>query len=299
MLGAAMNKLLISLVLFVLTNTVLAQSKPIRLIVPAGPGGQIDIMCRDLEQIVIKNLKRNLTCDFKPGAGGYLALKEVAKNRTNEVLLTTIDASGLANMILNYGDIAVDDFNYIGMLGTTSLGLAVAKNNKKTLAEIRTIAHNGIGGIQHYHTWLLTDRLKTAIVDVPFKSATEMLTAVIGGHIDAIWGTATALEAFDRTDKIDIVAVIGPRRLPQLPTVPTFGELGIKDFGTVSYWLLISNNTADAETVKQLQDILRTTPLTNSNIQFEQNQFDQGRSIVYNRVQRQSQFVEFIKMSTK
>lgn len=294
-----MIKTLISFIIFVLATAAQAQTKPIRLIVPAGQGGQIDIMCRDLEQIVIKHLKRNLICDFKPGAGGYIGVKEVAKNRTNEVLLTTLDASGLANMVLNFGDIAVDDFTYIAMMGTTSLGLAVAKNNKKPLTEIKNIAHNGIGGIQHYHTWLLNERLKTAITEVPFKSATEMLTAVIGGHVDAIWGTATALQAFDKTDKIDIVAVVGPRRLPQLPTVPTFGELGLKDFGTVSYWVLISNNTADAEVIKQLQDVLKTVTLPNANIQSEPSLFDQGRSIVQNRILKQSQFIEYVKTTNK
>lgn len=268
---------------------------PIHIIIPAGPGGQIDIMCRDLVKAISVNLKRDSYCDFKAGAGGYLGIQQVAKTH-NETVITILDAITLSNMMLSFTDININDFSYIAMVGNTSLGLAVANGHSHRLQDIKTIADGGVGGIQQYHTWTLSTKLKQNILAVPYKSRSEQINALLGGTVDAAWGTVTSLQPQAQMGKIDIIAVVGSQRVPQLPNIPTFNELGISLFGSQSPWLVFANTSADAGLVKDLREMLKKTIFSDTTgIVPDPVNFAKSQELIQSSIQNQSKFVDYIK----
>jgi tripartite-type tricarboxylate transporter receptor subunit TctC len=268
----------------------------IHIIIPAGPGGQIDIMCRDLEKAITQQLNRHSYCDFKPGAGGYIGLQQVARTRTNEVLVSMIDSMSMAGMFVNFKDINIDDYHYIGMVGNTSIGLAMNNNHIVKLNDIRSIADNGIGGLTHYHTWELGKRNKTDIMSVPFKSRGEMYSSLLNQDVDAMWGTATSLQAYQQSGKVSIIAVVGPHRVTQLPNVPTFSELGYKNFGVQSSWIVFANATADQETLVQLQGVLSKPIFSDATgVVPDPANFSRSRELIQTDIQNQTKFVDYIK----
>jgi len=293
-----LNKIITVIILLLVSLTLRAQP-PVHIIVPAGPGGQIDIMCHELGRALSTYLKRDSYCDYKSGAGGYMGLQQVAKTR-NETLISVYDAVSFSNAILNFDDIGVDNFTYIAMVGNTSLGLAVAAGHSRRLQDIKTIADGGVGGIQQYHTWMLSSKIKQDILAVPYKSRGEQISAVLGGSVDATWGTVTSLQPQAQMGKVDILAVVGSKRVPQLPNIPTFGELGLGAFGVQSPWLVFANTSADTELVKDLQEMLKKNIFSDvTGIVPDPDNFDKSRELLQKSLQNQSRFIDYIKKSNQ
>ena len=291
-----LNKIVTVLLLLLISLSTRADNGSIHIIIPAGAGGQIDIMCRDLEKAITQRLNRHSYCDFKPGAGGYIGLQQVAKTRTNEVVVSMLDTMSMAGMFINFKDISIDDYHYIGMVGNTSIGLAMNKAHMMQINDVKTIADNGVGGLTHYHTWELANRIKHDILSVPFKNRGDLVSSLLNQDVDAMWGTATSLQSYEQTGKVAIIAVVGPRRLPQLPTIPTFAELGYKNFGIQSSWLVFANASADPATLLQLREILAQPVFGEaSGVIPDPTNFAKSRELIQESMQTQAKFIDYIK----
>ena len=105
-----------------------AWAQPVKMVVPFSPGGQVDIVTREVEQIITQELKRSVVVEYRLGAGSSIGITSVAKTKTNEVVLMAIDANALANVIVS-NDLSLTDFKFLNLLGTTSTALAVVKGS--------------------------------------------------------------------------------------------------------------------------------------------------------------------------
>ena len=299
--------------LLLFTLTAHAQ-KPIKIVIPFGVGGLVDNSNRRLHEALTQELGRLIQIDPRPGAAGYIGLKHMATVKNDEVVITVIDAMALSNVILLHDDVALEDFKYIGQLGvTTSVALAVRKGSTlKNIDAWRTqgrsinVGINGFAGAHHYYNWLFESQTRIPMTYIPYKGVNEMLNNLIGGHIDAGWANLLALEAQEQSGKIDIVAVVHPQRADTMPNVPTFGELGIKTPGNAK-WLVISNDTTDLVTVKQIEQalvklvndprfvqIMRTTGII-----IEPKLVDQAKTSMTASLKQQTKFIEYIKTTRK
>lgn len=303
-----LNKI-IATVLLLFTLTAQAQ-KPIKIVIPFGVGGLVDNSNRRLQEALVQELGRPVQLDPRPGAAGYIGLKHMAATKNDEVLITIIDAMAVANVILLHDDIALEDFKYIGQLGTTtSVALAVKKGSLlKNIDAWRTqgrsinVGINGVGGAHHYYHWLFETQAKIPTTYVPYKGVNEMLNNLLGGHLDAGWANLPALEAHAQAGKIDIVAVVHPQRSETMPDVPTFGELGIKT-PLNAKWLVISNVTTDLNTLRQIEQALvklvndpqfvQTMKITGINIE-PKNVKNASESMTAS-IKQQIKFIEYIK----
>ena len=303
------NKI-IAVLLLLVTLAAHAQQKPIKIVIPFGVGGLVDNSNRRLQEALVQELGRPIQIDPRPGAAGYIGLKHMAGTKNDEVLITIIDAMALSNVILLHDDVALEDFNYIGQLGvTTSVALAVKKGSKlkniddwRSLGRSVNVGINGIAGAHHYYNWLLESQTRIPMTYIPHKGVNEMLNNLIGGHIDAGWANLPSLEVHEQAGRIDIVAVVHPQRADTMPNVPTFGELGIKTPGNAK-WLLISNNTTDLVSLKQVEQalvklvndqqfvkIMRTTGII-----IEPKLVGQAQSSMTASLKQQTKFIEYIK----
>jgi len=281
-------------------TSVLAQ--PIKIVVPFTPGGQVDIIAREAEKLITQELKRPVVVEYKLGAGGVVGVGSVARNKTNDVTLMTIDSNVLANTML-LDNIALSDFKYLHLLGTTSTALIMTKNspignikNWKNIKRPITIGTNGFGGAHHYYTYTLGKSMGINFVIVPYKGIGSAMNDLIGGTIDAMWGGVATFTPYEQSGKIEIIATLSNRRLPYAPHVPTFTELGY-NAGPSTHWMVITNSTADPETVRQITELFQKLPTdsefyTKTNLLFEKGSME---SIIKSRIQEQREFAEIVK----
>lgn len=300
----------IILVLMLCASTAWAQKAPIKMIVPFSPGGQVDLVTREVEQIITQELKRTVVVEYKTGAGASIGIGGVARTTTNEVVLMAIDTNALANVIVS-DNLSQSSFRYIGLLGSTATGLAVIKGSPfrnlkywQTVNRPINVGTNGIGSPHHYYNYLLGNSMNLPLVAVPYKGIPQSLSDLLNGSIDAMWGSVATLLPYEQAGKIEIIANLNSTRLPYAQDIPTFSELGFNKVVAPTHWMLISNATADPETVQQIQALFAKIVVNREHdlfiktkIQSEANKYSQAENVLQKRIKQQQEFAEIIKQS--
>ena len=243
-------------------------SKPVRLIVPAAPGGPIDTVARILAEGLKSAWPVSVVVENKPGAGTSTGGAYVAASPPDGYTLLVTPDSIAVNPSL-YPNLSFDplkSFEPVSMLVTATqvlvvrsdLGvsdlqdfLALVKNKPAGL----NMASAGAGTISHLTEILLELRTGTKTTHIPFKGAAPALTAMLGGHVDAMWVMLAPALPHLSSGKIKAIAVTSAARDPKLPNVPTVEESGITDFQVVNWQGLF----APAGTPKSIVDKLSLT----------------------------------------
>ena len=302
------NKIIAVLLLsFILVAQAQAQ-KPIKIVIPFTPGGIVDASNRIIHSALERELGQTVNIETRPGAGGQIGLRYIAQNKTDDVLITFIDALALSNAMALDDRIDLEDFKYLTQVGRSSgIALIVKKGSPlKDLNSWRTYKGNpitvgayGFGGAHHFYSWTLNNQIAFPRTDVFFKGINEALPMVIGGHMDAMWGQFASVEGYERDGKIDIVATNAPK--VSANNFPTFRELGIEAPGTK--WMVISNQTTDLVAVRNIEAAINKL-LTNSEfvkslqlvgITPEPGLTSQSKSSTIQALQQQRKFVEYVK----
>lgn len=309
------NRLLV-LFLLCFTLTAEAQQRPIKVVIPFGVGGLVDNLTRRFSEALEDELGRRFIIEARPGAAGYIGLKQLAMNKSDEVMISVIDAMAVSNVILLHDDIVLEDFKYVTQLGvTTSIALAVKKGSPfKTVSDLRAhrgrpinIGINGLGGAHHYYNWLLSNQLPgTPITEIAYKGVNEMLQNLIGGHIDAGWANLASIEQQAASGTVEIIGIIQQQRVETSPSVPTFAEQGVT-MPQNAKWLLISNQTTDLATVQQIDRAVRKLMADPKFVQtirtlglvLEPRLVDQASASMSASLKQQVKFIEYIKTQRK
>lgn len=307
------SKIVFCILLF-FAGYVQAQSISIRFVVPFGTGGLVDNVNRRFAEALEEELGRKILVESKPGAAGYIGLKQIATAKADEIQLSILDANAIANVILLHGDITLDSFRYIIQLGTTtSLALAVKKGSDlRTIADWRNhkgkslmVGVNGLGGVHHYYNWIFKNQIpQTAITEVAYRGMGDMITNLVGGHIDAGWSNLASLESHEQAGKIDIVAII--QSANSTTNYPTFDSQGIRMPETTK-WLLISNKSINDTMIKQIeasvkrliQDSKFVQIIRNTGLLLEANLVDQAQKTMQSSIKQQQEFVEYLRTQRK
>jgi tripartite-type tricarboxylate transporter receptor subunit TctC len=273
------------------------------MIVPFSPGGQVDIVTREIEQIITQELKRTVVVEYRVGAGSSIGIGSVAKTKTADVVLMAIDANALANVIVS-NDLSLGDFKFLNLLGTTSTALAVVKGSPyrdlkywSTVKRPINVGTNGIGSPHHYYTYSLGRSMDLPLEAIPYKGISGSLADLLNGSIDAMWGSVASLVEYERAGKIELIAHLGTRRLPTEPNIPTFTELGYPKAGSATSWMLISNASADPVILQTISELFRKVPqdsplYTRTHILPESGS---AENVLKVRIQQQKEFAEIIR----
>jgi tripartite-type tricarboxylate transporter receptor subunit TctC len=244
-LHAATAALLISLVF---AGEVNAQaqaypSKPIRIVVPYGAGGGIDVISRLVGEKLSQRLGQPVVIDNRPGGGTLLGAEQVAKATPDGyTLMVTTDATMTINPYL-YAKLpydAVKDFAPITqMVFLNQLLLenpAVPANNLKELIAYAkanpgklNYGSYGSGSQPHLAMEMLKRQAGLYIVHVPYRGLTQTVPATIAGDVQLTFSGAASSLAFIKSGSLKALAVGGKTRLALLPDVPTFTESGFPD----------------------------------------------------------------------
>jgi tripartite-type tricarboxylate transporter receptor subunit TctC len=242
-------------------------NRPIRLIVPYGPGGNTDNVARTFGQKLSERLGQPVVFDNRGGAAGTLgvALAAQAPNDGYTLVIGDIGSMVIANHsvpTLPYQ--ATKDFAPIGLLSSVSLVVTTHPNSGlTTLQEVLNRARaqpgklsygtSGVGSPGHLATALLLSMAKVDMLHVPFKGGAQAVSGLLGQQVDMlIDGSAVGQVTGGR---LRAIAVTG-QRLPALPEVPGIGEI-VPGYAFSNWWGLLAPAGTPDDIVARLNEALQ------------------------------------------
>ncbi len=228
--------------------------RPIRLLVPYGPGGSSDVVARAVAVEMSRDLGQQVIVENKGGGQGSIATVEAARARPDGYTLILGHVGTLAvnpTMMPNLSYDPRRDFAPIILLAKLPMVFAVgAKVPAATLPEFVALARARPGVLNYGSAGngsaghLAFEMLKTAaaidVVHVPYKGTGAQVTDLLAGNIDAAAAGIPGLLPHAQAGKIKIVAVGSAQRLPILPDVPTVAEQGYPGFESSQWFGLLA-----------------------------------------------------------
>ena len=248
------RNLLWGALLVVLPATTFAQgtypTKPVRLIVAFPPGGSTDIIARLVGQKLGERMRQQVVVDNRGGAGGTIGTELAARASADGYTLTMGTTSTHVIAPAAYPNVKYDpikDFEPITLVASTPYLLVLhpsvqAKSLKEFVALMKAqpgklnYASAGAGSTTQIAMEMLKIASGTNIVHIPFKGNGPAGTALMGGEVQALFGSMPAVLPFAKSGKMRPIAVGTAKRSPALPDVPTVAESGYAGF-EVSLWL--------------------------------------------------------------
>lgn len=223
-------------------------SKPIRLVVPYGPGGVGDLTARIVAQKMSENLAQTIVIDNRPGAGLIPGTDVVAKSEPDGYTLgivgngQTLGSSLFKNLPFDINK----DFSHVSTIGFFDIAVVVNANSSiNTVQDLITLANRNpgqmnagsinIGSTQNLAAELFKSTTKADFTIVPFKSSGEVISAVMGKNIDFGVEILTPLLGPLKGNSVKAIVLMGKKRFSALPNVPTMAESGFPGFEASSW----------------------------------------------------------------
>jgi tripartite-type tricarboxylate transporter receptor subunit TctC len=215
--------------------------KAVRLVVPFPPGGSSDHLARLFAQRFSGELHQQFIVDDRPGAGTTIGATLAARAEPDgyTLLLTSISVTGIAPHVMKVSFDPVKDFAPIAMFGETFSVLAVNPSLPvRTVAELIALAKakpgelnfGSAGNGSMTHLWGELFKVQTGVnmVHVPFAGSTASVIDLIAGRMQLNFDPNSI--PYVQSGKLRGLAVIGAKRCPTIPDVPTMAEAGMPDF---------------------------------------------------------------------
>lgn len=234
-------------------------------VVTSGPGAALDTAARELKHIAdrLQLLPTAMLISNRPGGNGMIALGALqAKPGDGQVLVTTTN-SLINNQLLGQATLGYADFTPLAILFDEFITVAVRADSpiktgrdlvqalKKNPSSLTIGIATSIGN--HIHV-AIAKPLKAAGVDiskltvVPYKSSTETMTSLLGGHLDVVSASAVNVTTLLKSGKIRVIAVASADRLGgDLSEVPTWREQGVDAVYTSSQGILGAKGLTPAQ----------------------------------------------------
>jgi tripartite-type tricarboxylate transporter receptor subunit TctC len=242
---------LIAIALAVFPVLVAAQAfptKPIRVIVPFGPGGVADITARTVAPKISEGLGQQLVIENKPSAGGVVAGQEVARAAPDGYTLLLIN-NGTAVSRALFKSLPYDPEKGFAMISTIGFFPLVImtdpksplKNLQDLIAEAKknpgkmNVGTIGIGSTQNLAAELFKSTTGANFQIIPYKATGEVLTAAKGGDANVIFEILAPMSSHIKSGNLRALAVTSAKRFPSLPEVPTAIEGGVAGYDVASW----------------------------------------------------------------
>ena len=258
-----------ALVCSLLAGAVAAQgypTKPIRLLVPLAAGSTADIVSRYAGQELAKAVGQPVVIENKPGAGGTIAMAELARSAPDGY---TIAFASQGTLVFNQaiyakpGYDSIKDFAPVAFVGGVSNVMIVPPGSTATkpldvvaMAKAKpgelTYSSGGAGTSHHLSGVLFGQVTDTKLVHVPYKGAPQGVQAVMAGEVAmGFFNTPTVISQI-KGNLVKPLGVTSLKRSPLLPDVPTLDEQGIKGYEVNTWFGFVAPAGTPPEIVAKL-----------------------------------------------
>ncbi len=224
-------------------------SRPIRIIVPLAPGGSADTVCRLLGNGLTKILGQPVIVENRPGAGGLTGLSEVARSAPDGYTLGYSLAGALTVAPHIARKMPYDPFKDLvpvsQVIGVPEIIVVNPRTGIKTLGELVSYAKANPGKlnfgsagnatIPHLAGELFKRVAGVEMVHVPYRGSGPALNDLLAGQVQVMVSDITLVRSHIEAGRLTGLAVAGPRRVDQLPNLPTTAEAGVPAM-QVSNW---------------------------------------------------------------
>ncbi len=242
--------------------------RPVRIIVPIGPGGSYDYVGRLLANRLTELMGQSFFVENRTGAGTLVGTQSAATAVPDGY---TLLVGGLSNMVFNFAlyqkvGYELNDFVPIALVYTFPY-VMVARSDlpQRNLAEIidygrqspgkLTIAHAGTGSGQQIVSAAFMRRTGTTMIEVPYRTIRGAYVDMLAGRVDLMFDSAAAALPYITAKKVRGIALLAPQRYRTVPDLPTIAEAGLAGLGIESWIGLF----APAGTPPEVLDKLRST----------------------------------------
>jgi tripartite-type tricarboxylate transporter receptor subunit TctC len=239
--------------------------KPVKLVVPAPPGGTIDVMARIIGDLLSQEIKQPVVVENKPGAGGAIAVKYLLSQPADGQVLMVTASNVLTEIphVIKGGFDPLKDVKPIAVMARSAMLFIAApqfpaKDAKEAIAYVK--AHPGqisyasysAGTSSHYAGALLNRKAQLDMQHVPFAGSAPALAQVMGGQIPLMFDGAVTSKSLIAAGRVRLLAVAYQTRLPDFPQVPTLAEIGYPDLSFGNWTGVIASSKLPASLVQKI-----------------------------------------------
>jgi len=242
--------------------------RPIKLIVPFGPGGPPDVSARIIAAYLSEHLGP-VVVENHVGAGGTLAARAVATSPPDGYTLLAGTAGSLSispQLYKNAGVDPIKDFSAVALVSSAPLVLAVQKSvPAHSVKELIAYANANpgklnygavIGTPPHLSGEMFKHITGANIVFVPYKSAAQATTDVLTGQMNMTFEGTTGIVPFIKSGQLRALAVTSPQRIAEIADVPTMDELGYKGMPPDSWQAIVAPAGTPADIVEKINGVV-------------------------------------------
>jgi len=246
-------------------------NRPITLVIPFAPGGSTSIVGRVIADKMSQLLGQGIVVDNRPGAGGTVGTKAVAKSEPDGYTILLGYTGTLAIGPSLYKDAGYDprkSFAPIGLIGNAPSVLAVHPSfPANSVAELIAYARAnpgkvnfgsaGVGSVNHITGEYFARSAGITLVHIPYKGTGPALTDLLGGHIPMALAPIPAVHANVTAGLLRALAVTGKTRSGLMPDVPTISEAGLTGFEASLYYGLVAPAGTPHAAIERLSKALQ------------------------------------------
>lgn len=232
------------------TGCAIAQTyptKPLRIIVPFGPGGGVDQSSRLVGEKLGEAFGQRVVVDNRPGAGGTIATEAAARAAPDGyTLVMASPGHTITPHLYKLSFDAIRDFTPVTLVLTVPFVVVVhpslpVRNVKELLALTRTHPNeilwssSGNGSSQHLALELLKTMTGAKITHVPYKGTAPAMLDLVGGRVSVSSASIIATMPHFKSGRLRAIAVAGRTRTPAAPDLPTVAESGVPGYA-IDVW---------------------------------------------------------------
>ncbi len=223
-------------------------ARPVRIVVPFAPGGNVDLIARALAQRLPESLGQQVIVDNRPGASGLVGTQLVAKSAPDGYTLLAManTFAVVPSIMANPGYDPLKDF--MGITLTCLVPQVLVVNTALPVRSVRELialakarpgelsyASAGTGGTGHMAAELFNRHVGVKMLHVPYKGNAQAIIDVISGQVTMMFDQVSTSAPHIKAGKLRGLAVTSRKRSPLFPQLPTIDESGVPGFEDITF----------------------------------------------------------------